>query len=703
MWYRVADMKTRMRSHTLFHRHTYRGKEWYVLQDQSTGRFHRFSPEAYIIIGLMDGSRTMEEIWKAACSHLGDDMPTQDEVINLLSYLHQSDLLQSDIPPDISDLHRRRKRERVMRLLNRVRSPAAMTIPLFDPDRFLDRTIRFVRPVFGWGGLLLWCAVTLSALVLAGIHWSELTTNVTDRVLSTENLLLLGLIYPVTRLIHEFGHAYAVKRWGGEVHEVGIMFLVFMPIPYVDASASTAFKHKGQRIMVSAAGIMVEVFLAAAAVHVWVHAGPGAVRALAYNVMFISGISTLLFNGNPLLRYDAYYILADFLEIPSLGDRGIKYVGYLLQHYSLGISDADSPAQAPGEEPWLVLYTFASFLYRILISISIVFFIAGRFFVIGIVLAIWTGLSLVISPCVKAVRSIFVRYPGKAARIGIIGSAVAVLLAALVFVAPFPSFTATEGVVWMPESQVYAGTDGFVLKILAEPGTIVSKGDPLIFCEAPELRAEMRVLEADLRENEARYRLSLVSSRTETQKIRDEISRVQDKLALSRERLGELVVRSPADGMFILPKSQDLPGSFAHKGAPLGYVVDFSKVVVRVIVNQADVEHIRHDTRKIQGRLAGSFSNMFTTTIEREVPAASKELPSLALSLQGGGTVALDPKEGKTPQAFEKLFLFDLSLKGVRVRGIGERAFIRFEHSSESLASKWYRDIRRMLLKRFGV
>ena len=135
-WYRVADLKPRLRSHVQIHRHTYRGKDWYILQDHSTGRFHRFSPEAYLIIGLMDGQRTLKEIWEAACERLGDDMPTQDEVIGLLAQLHRADALQSDIPPDIEDLHQRSIRQQRSRWLNVLRSPLSIRIPLVDPDRF---------------------------------------------------------------------------------------------------------------------------------------------------------------------------------------------------------------------------------------------------------------------------------------------------------------------------------------------------------------------------------------------------------------------------------------------------------------------------------------------------------------------------------------------------------------------------------------
>jgi len=711
-WYRVAELVPRLRSHARFTRHSYRDRDWYVLQDHSTGRFHRFSAEAYQVIGLMDGKHSLAEIWKTACERLGDDMPTQDEVISLLTYLHQSDILQSDIPPDIKDLHDRSIKEKQNRWLAKLKSPAALNFPLIDPDRFLDKTMPLFRPLFGWAGLLVWLAVVTFALVQAGIHWRELTTNMADRILSMENVFLLGLIYPVTRVFHEFGHAYAVKRWGGEVHEMGIMLIAFIPMPYMDASSSSGFYQKGRRMMVGAAGIMVDLLLAALAIILWANSETGAVRAVAYNVILIGGVSTLLMNGNPLLRFDAYYIMTDFLEIPNLADRGNKYVGYLLQKYLLRIKEAVSPAQELNERPWLLVYSIASFIYRILISISIVLFIAGKFFLIGVVLAIWTALSIIIFPLIKTCRYVFQNLRRNLGRIILTAGGAAGVLAVAILLVPLPSFTVVEGIVWVPEeAQIFAGTEGFVIKVLAAPGARVKKGDALIFCEAPELRAEINVLQAGIREVEARYRASFVNNRAEAQVLTDELQRARAKLSRVEERFGEMVVRSPGDGVLLIPRAEDLPGSYLKKGIPLGYVVDFSRMTCRVIVNQADVDHIRYKTRKVEGRLVESVPTVFPARIEREVPAASKDLPHLALSLEGGGSVALDPRETRSheasatrsPQAFEKLFQFDISLAGVAAKGVGERVYVRFEHDPEPVGYRWYRAVRRTMLKRFNI
>ncbi|HET9693077.1 MAG TPA: hypothetical protein VFP48_01740, partial [Steroidobacteraceae bacterium] len=240
-WYRVAGLRPRLRSHARIHRHEYRGERWYVVEDRISRRTHRFTPAAYFVVGAMDGQRSMQQIWDAAVERFGDDVPTQQEIIQLLGQLHAGDLMQCEISPDVDELLARAQRLASRGTVQRLLSPLAIKIPLIDPDRFLERWLRFYRPFFGPVGALIWLVVVGWATIEAASHWTELTQDISNRVLAPENLLILGLVFPLLKGLHEFGHACAVKAWGGEVHEMGVMLLVLMPVPYVDASAANAF------------------------------------------------------------------------------------------------------------------------------------------------------------------------------------------------------------------------------------------------------------------------------------------------------------------------------------------------------------------------------------------------------------------------------------------------------------------------------
>ena len=235
-WYRVANLRPRLRGHVRIHRHHYRGELWYVLEDRVSRRMHRFNPQAHYVIGLMDGRRTVQALWDAAIERFGDDAPTQDELIRLLGQLHAADVLQTEMAPDVDEILRRAQKTRQRNLMQKL-SPLALRIPLVDPDRFLERWLPYYRWLFGPAGAVLWLIVVGAGIALATAHWRELTESFSDRVLAPKNLFLLALTFPLVKLLHELGHACATRAWGGEVHDMGLMLLVLMPVPYVDATA----------------------------------------------------------------------------------------------------------------------------------------------------------------------------------------------------------------------------------------------------------------------------------------------------------------------------------------------------------------------------------------------------------------------------------------------------------------------------------
>ncbi len=705
-WYRVASLRPRLRSHVQIFHHSYRGEDWYIIQDRFTGRHHRFSPEAYQLIGLMDGNRTLGDIWQAACTALGDHMPTQDEVIGLLSKLFRSDLLQSSALTNSFDLQQRRSQGERTRLLSSLRSPMFVKIPILDPDKFLEKTMHLAAPFLGRGAACVWLLIVLFSLFLVPIHWTDLTNNFTDQILGLENLLILSLLFPILKICHEFGHAYMVKKWGGEVHEMGVLLLVFMPIPYMDASSSLVFRSKYRRMLVGGAGILIELFFAAMAFQIWLQVEPGAVRAAAYNVMLIAGISTLLFNGNPLLRFDAYYVLTDFLEIPNLGQRATRFLGYLSQRYLLGMKGLDAQAGSLGERFWLVTYGVLSFFYRIYISFKIILFVAGKFFFIGIVLALWAGFGMIILPVSKMMKFLVGNAQMKRKRLRIfmvLVLPVSILLWGTVFW-PLPSFTLCEGVIWAPEeSRVYTKADGFVAEILTPIGTQVERGTPLIRSIEPELETRLQILTSREKEYGARYNHAMRKDRTDAAILKEVLEQIGAEIKRVEEKLDSLTIYSGTSGQFIVQRQQDLVGTYHHRGTPVGYILDPDLMNIRVVVPQADIERVRSDIKKVEIRQAADINNTVPALVVSEIPAASNELPSRALSLEGGGRFALDPRETSRMKVLDQLFQFEINpLKPIEYR-VDERVYVRFEHSPEPLGNRFYRAVRRLLLNRFSI
>ena len=711
-WYRVADVKPRLRSHAVIHRHLYRGAIWYVLQDRTTGRFHRFSPTAHLVIGLMNGQRRLREIWNIACTRLGDDAPTQDEVIQILASLHRADVLQTDAAPDIRELHERHIKQKKLKLRQYVMNPLALRIPIYDPERLLKRLQPLARQLFSWVGAVLWLALMGYALSLGVSNWGELTLGISDQLLSADNLLLMALVFPVAKLVHEFGHALAVKARGGEVHEMGLMLLVFMPAPYVDASASLAFRSKGQRMLVGAAGMLCELALAALAMIVWVNVESGITRAVAYNVMVVAGVTTLVFNANPLLRFDGYYILSDWLEIPNFGQRANNYLGHLVKRYAFGMKASRAEDAAPGERPWFVFYAIVSFIYRMFVTVGIALFVAQEYFLIGVLLAVWSLYSGLVQPLAKKIAYLFnsTELRGNRTQALLATGMVCGLLAGIIGWLPAPSWTRTEGVAVVPEhAQVRALADGFVKQVVAQPGTAVRRGDLLVVTEDPELVAKVVVLEAQWREQQARYTAS-AADRVQMSIVRDEMQHIGARLTSARQRAQELEIRSPRDGLFLMADPTDLPGRFIRRGDVIGFAVDAGQLAVQVTVPQSEVDLVRQMTRRVELRRVERLAEVVPATVRRAVPAATNQLPNMALSAQGGGQITLDAgaqRDGgrsSDPKSSNSLFVFELEVAPEsRPTGIGSRIYAKFEREPEPLAAQWYRSLRGLLLKRFNV
>ena len=538
-WYRVAALKPKLRTHARLHRHRYRDEVWYLLQDSVSNRVHRFTPAARLVIAAMDGKRTVENLWELANKRLGEDAPTQDEIINLLGQLHAVDLLQSDVTPDVGEVFERGEREEKAQRRRTYMNPMAVRIPLWDPDKFLNRFPKAISLLWSRWGALLWLAVVLPALVLVPPHWQELTHNFSDRVLAVHNLFLLWLVFPVIKAMHELGHASATKAGGGEVHDMGLILLVLIPVPYVEASAATVFKSKYQRAVVGAAGMIVELFIAALAFYLWMLSEPGEMRAILFNVMLIAGVSTLAFNGNPLLRYDGYYILADLIEMPNLAIRSLRYWEYLIKRYLIGITDAEQPQASRGEKAWFMFYGPASGIYRVLVTVAIAIFIAGQFFVIGVILAIWAVVVMAAFPLVKGVRYLLASPALHVQRRRAIAITTGIVTALIVFlfVIPLPFRSNAEGVIWFSdEAMVRAGANGFVGEFLAAPNSRVSKGDALIRSYDPALEAQVRLSKAKVEELEAAYASEFVSDRAKANIIHDQLASEKEAYERIHER-----------------------------------------------------------------------------------------------------------------------------------------------------------------------
>jgi putative peptide zinc metalloprotease protein len=706
-WYRVAALKPVLNDATEITRHVYRGQPWYLLHSRLNGRSHRFNAVAYRLIGQMDGRRTVQQIWENGVQAAAAAPPTQDEVIGLLSRLHAADLLKGDMLPDTLDPTPQIPAARPGDWKARISNPFAFRFPLWDPDRFLNKWAFLAKPLFTRPAFLIWLLIVVSAAIAAVAHWPDLSGRLSDRLLSPHNLVLIWLVYPLMKILHEFGHGFAVKKWGGEVHEMGIVLVALTPIAYVDASASAAFPDKRQRLAVAGMGVAVELLLASLALFVWLNVENGLISALAFNVLLIGGASTLLINGNPLLHYDGYYLLSDLLEMPNLGERSRSYLGYLAQRYLVGIESAESPVTAPGEKGWFLVYGPLAFCYRTLVLVGLVLLVGNRFLGVGVLIALWGGLSLVLVPTFRTAAQ-FLNSPeavGRRSRLLGVGGALALGVGLLLFLLPVPLSTSAQGVVWLPEqSMIRAGTDCEVAELLVPAEQSVARGAPLIRGVDPFLEARIEVFRARLSELYAAYHAQPLYERLKRKMILDDIAAAKADLQNALEKQDHLLIRSPARGRLVLMDAHHLTGRFVKKGQLLGYIIADHRPRVRAVIRQADIGLVRQRITGVAVRLADQAGTTLPASIDRLVPAGQLQLPAAALGTSGGGEIPVDPTDPKGLRPLDTIFQVDLLLpRAIRNPPIGVRAYVRFEHGTMPLAIQWFRQLRQLLLRRFYV
>jgi putative peptide zinc metalloprotease protein len=702
-WQSVCTWRPCLRPHVQIYCHHYRGQPWYVLDDGLSGSYFRFTPAVYHFLQRLDGRQSIDEIYQQLGFELADEAAEKSAILQLLFQLDEAELLQGDVPVSGESLERRRSSKHQWQWQQRFLRPMAQRFSLHNPDRWLKKLQPLVAPLFTRSAFVIWLLLVLTGLLQLAQHWSELTLHYQHRFTDPLNLLLVALCYPLVKAAHELGHATATRHWGGSVNDVGFMLLVLVPLPYVDASSSHAFADKHRRVIVAAAGIMVELAIAALGFYGWLLLPDGIGRDLCFNLILIGGLSTLVFNGNPLLRFDGYYILAEWLEMPNLGQRSSQYLSYLLKRFGLGITAAQSPQTAQGEAGWLLCYGVLAGLYRLFISAVIALWVAGKFFVLGVLLAVWLLLGQLLWPLLKGITNLHdyaTNYQRDLRFYSLMGGTLFVFWL-LVFVMPVTQSTVVEGIVNLsPNAQLRSDSEGFVEQVLVENGLPVDIGQPLLQLSNAELQAEQAYLEARDLELSARQHAVLLSDRTELDILRADQRAVQSELADIRHQLQSLLVLSPAAGQLAVEQLSKLQGRLIKKGDVLGYVVDSATVEARVAIPQSRADLVRFNSQYIEVRLYNEPSKILSAQLLREVPSATRQLPSALLGSRSGGGIAVDAQDERGLTAMDSVFQFDLALPALTDSYLARRIKVRFVHDHATLAQQLWRYCRQLYIGR---
>jgi len=421
--------------------------------------------------------------------------------------------------------------------------------------------------------------------------------------------------------------------------------------------------------------------------------------------MMVGGISTVLINGNPLLKFDGYFVMTDVLGLPNLAQRANRAWGDWTNRVLFGARDVRPKSATLFERVAFAIYAPAAFVYRIILSITIGLYVASTFFVLGVVLAIW---SLVISlgkPVGKglwhvATSPLLRRTRSRAW--GLTGGAVA-LSGIVLFVLPLPQTTWTQGVVRAPEgADIIAPAEGEIAAAKADMGTRVATGDPLLVLLDPRSDARATALSARLREAELDRTRATLEGPGEQRLASIAVEDARAALVRETVRIAERTIAAGVTGVFqpIAP-AQDLVGRHVRRGDLLGHVLPGTADRVRLVALQGQVAAIERGVRRAEVRLPHD-PTIWPVTLEGRVSTGAFDLPSPILARSAGGPVPAAPGETGL-QATERVFTYDAVLPDGLDAPIGGRVHVKLVHPWRTLGPRLYEAARRALSGRIEL
>jgi len=647
--------------------------------------YFRFQEEEYAILKMLDGKISLQEIKERFEKEFAPQKISFNDLQHFIGTLHRSGLVITTAPEQGRQLKMRRDERKWKETVQLMSNILAVRFKGIDPDRILTWMMPYTRWLFTTTAFIFVLLLAGAALTLVAVQYDVFRSRLPSfqEFFGPSNWLLLGAVLGITKVCHEFGHGLSCKRFGGECHEMGVMFLVMTPCLYCNVSDSWMLPNKWHRAAIGAAGMYVEVFLASIATFVWWFSEPGLLNHLALQVMFVSSISTIVFNGNPLLRYDGYYILSDIMEVPNMRQKASSVLHRTMSKYCLGLELPDDPFLPQRNQFFFGLYTVAANVYRLFVTASIMLFLNQVFEpyglkVIGQMIALAGIYGLLVMPLWQLWKFMYV--PGRMSQVKrknvVLTAATASAIIAGFLYIPVPQWVKCPVEVRPQNAEsVFVVVPGQLQEMLVKPGQMVKRGTPLAKVQNLDLELELTRLEnegqrLDTLLNALNNRRLRVKNSGEVEQtyleVLQQLKSVNEQLEKKRQQASIVNVPAPIDGVvFRVPDKSagrddgQLPswsGSVfdsKNQGAMLStsdvicQIGDATVMEAVLYIDQDQIELVQPD-QEVEVKLEafpgktfdGGVAVMGTSEVEYIPPALSTQ--------QGGDLPAVtDPKTGR--------------------------------------------------------
>jgi putative peptide zinc metalloprotease protein len=680
---RRKQVKIRLRCDLDIAPQKYEGKTFFVVKDPVSLRYYRFKDQEHFLLQFMDGRHTLDDAQKAFEKRFRPDRLTLEDLEQFAQQLLTAGLAQNESPQAGKQLFDRRKKRRRSELLQTLTNILYIKIPVFDPDKLLTWMVQYTRWIFTIPFLLVSVAFMMSAIILVATHFETFRDKLPSyhEFFSFKTVVYLWFALGVVKIIHEFGHGLSCKAFKGEVHEMGLLFLCLSPCLYCNVSDAWTLPNKWKRIIISGAGIYVELIIAAIATWVWWNTpSQPFINNLSLSLMVVCSVSTVVFNANPLMRYDGYYVLLDWLEIPNLRDRSNRFLQNVVLEHCLGIEVQPEPYMALGRKVLFIGYAIVSWIYRWVVTFSILFmlsrFLGPKLRVISELMTLFAAGSLAGWPLFRLGKNLYKRgrLPDmKPLRVAVSASVVgAAILVFLLVPLPVSRVRQQALVQVVPDPQTSRKVffnvpyPSILEELKVQDGQKVVKGQELARFASRELQQDLleAMTQYKIREDE----LKTIPAQLSGVKDPQEIARIhltQDNLQGERNTYfakwksyetmeKDLVLKAPMSGVVMnSPRINDV-GKLWDKSAetPFCAVGNPDHLEVVMPVDPSDMALLAEDSRymeerqqqldvtiRVQGRDASTWKGQ----LEQPLPQSeAKEVPP-QLTAKLGGPLAVKP------------------------------------------------------------
>jgi putative peptide zinc metalloprotease protein len=657
----AEHLRVKLRADLVVQPQFYEGMTHYVVKDPLALKYFRFKIEEYFLLQQFDGKQNLQDVKKAFERKYRPQTISIEDLTRFVAQLHEAGIILIDSPEQAKVLIRRRRKNRWRKAWAFLANILFIKIPIIDPERMLTAMYPFFRWIFTPYFVTASVGLMLAAITTVAVWWDFFYSKLPEfqNFFNWWTIFSFWISLAIVKIIHEFGHGLTAKHYGGEVHEMGMLFLVLTPALYCDVTDSWLLPNKWHRIWISAAGIYVELFLASIATFVWLYTEIGVLNSLAMAVMFICSINTVLFNANPLLRYDGYYVMADWLEIPNLRIKSTQFFAYLIQEKVLGLEIPVQSYLPKGRRYLFVIYSIASYIYRWVVTFSIIYFLSQvlkpyKLQQISYMLAAGALVPLLGMPVYQIGK--FLRTPGrlrkvkKARAAGFAVAAVAIVAGILLIPTPL-RIQGTLVLMADKPDEIYSEVEGQLVELNVRDGEWVKKGAVIAKLVNYEKQKELVQKQTEQAINLHKHLWYNQSPEREHRSIARQHLRTAEELepmiAKINEQIGKLTLEAGRDGQVMGVPHPETVGQWLKPGKPFCEVGDPHHLAAHLIVDQSDIDLI-HLGRRAWVKVYGRAETTYASEVSEVTKQNRDEIPP-ELSNMAGGEIAgkADPKTGQ--------------------------------------------------------